>query len=489
MKTTRMKALYIKLAMTAVCALFFTDSGLNAKVKLPSILGDNMVLQQQTKVKIWGEAPAKARVTVKTSWDNKSYAETADNNGNWLLTVGTPAAGGPYEISISDGEEIVLKNILVGEVWFCSGQSNMEMPVRGFDGQPIKGSNDAIALAKPQTPIRMFTTDSKDGNWLRQFSKQPQPDCEGEWLEHTSGHVANISATAYFFARFIQEALDVPVGIVVSSWGGSKLEAWMNREILAPFAEFDLSFLDNDETIKQPNTTPCVLYNAKIAPLTNYAIRGFLWYQGESNRDKPELYERLMPAFVGDLRKRWDVGEFPFYYVQIAPYRYESVDGITAARFRDAQQQNMKDIPNSGMALTMDIGDSDCIHPADKETVGKRLAYWALSETYGKTGIGYKAPEYKSMEITGNKISITFENARYGLAPQWKKLSGFEIAGADRTFYPADAEIDLKTKKIVVSGENVAQPVAVRYAYKNYVEANVSNIYGIPLTPFRTDNW
>ncbi|MDR1919419.1 MAG: sialate O-acetylesterase [Tannerellaceae bacterium] len=448
-----------------------------------------MVLQQQTKVKIWGEAGAKTKVTVRTSWDNQTYTATAGSEGAWLLTVATPTAGGPYEISISDGEDIVLKNILVGEVWFCSGQSNMEMPVRGFDGQPVEGANDVIAAARPQTPIRMFTTDSKDGSWLRQFSKQPQPDCEGEWLEHTSGHVANISATAYFFARSIQEALDVPVGIVVSSWGGSKLEAWMSRETLTPFTEVNLSHLDNNEVIKQPNTTPCVLYNGKIAPLTNYAIRGFLWYQGESNRDKPELYEQLMPVFVADLRRKWNVGEFPFYFVQIAPYYYGGADGISAARFRDAQQQNMKDIPNSGMAMTIDIGDSLCIHPADKETVGKRLAYWALSETYGKKGIGYKAPEYKSMEITGNKISLAFDNAHYGLTPQWKKISGFEIAGADKTFYPADAEIDLKTKKIVVSHNDIPQPVAVRYAYKNYAVASVFTVYGIPLTPFRTDNW
>ncbi|MDR1938925.1 MAG: sialate O-acetylesterase [Tannerellaceae bacterium] len=479
----------MKWALSVVFALLFTTTGLNAKVKLPSILGDNMVFQQQTKVKIWGEAEAKAVVTVKTSWDNKTYTATADSKGRWLLAAGTPAAGGPYEISISDGQEVVLKNILVGEVWFCSGQSNMEMPVRGFDGQPIKGSNDAIAAARPQTPIRMYTTDSKDGNWLRQFSKQPQADCKGEWLEHTSVHVANISATAYFFAQYIQEALDVPVGIVVSSWGGSKLEAWMSREVLAPFTEVNLSHLDNNEEVKQPTSTPCVLYNAKIAPLTNYAIRGFLWYQGESNRDKPELYEQLAPVFVADLRRKWDVGEFPFYFVQIAPYYYEGADGISAARFRDAQLQNMKDIPNSGMAMTIDIGDSLCIHPADKETVGKRLAWWALSETYGKTGIGYKAPEYKSMEIAGNKISLEFENARYGLTPLWGKLSGFEIAGADRTFYPADAEIDLRTRKIVVSHKDVTQPVAVRYAYKNYTEASVFDIYGIPLTPFRTDNW
>ncbi|KAA6315494.1 hypothetical protein EZS27_034055 [termite gut metagenome] len=281
-----------------------------------------MVLQQQTRVKIWGEATAKTKVTVKTTWDNKTYTTTTDGEGCWLLTVSTPVAivgGSPYEISISDGEEIILKNIFIGEVWFCSGQSNMEMPIRGFDGQPIKGANDVIAKAKPQTPIRIFTTDSKDGNWIRQFSKQPQTDCKGEWLENTSDNVANTSAIAYFFAQYIQDILGVPVGIIVSSWGGSKVEAWMSREVLSPFTEVNLSHLDNDDVIKQPNVTPCVLYNAKIAPLTNYVIRGFLWYQGESNRDKPELYSRLMPVFAADIRDKWNIGGISFLFCSNSP--------------------------------------------------------------------------------------------------------------------------------------------------------------------------
>ncbi|MDR1918840.1 MAG: sialate O-acetylesterase [Tannerellaceae bacterium] len=480
---------HIKWTLSLLCGLLIANSGLNAKVKLPSILGDHLVLQQQSQVKLWGEAEAKALVTVKTSWDKKTYTATADAKGAWLLSVETPVAGGPYEISIRQGQEIVLSDVLIGEVWFCSGQSNMEMPVRGFDGQPIEGANETIAAAKPRTPIRMFTTDSKEGNWVRQFSKQPQTDCQGEWLEHSSAHVANISAVAYFFAQQIQESLDVPVGVIVSSWGGSKLEAWMSRESLVPFTEVNLSHLDTDEAVRQPTSTPCVLYNAKIAPLTNFAIKGFLWYQGESNRDKPELYERLMPVFVTDLRQKWKLADFPFYFVQIAPYYYEDANGISAARFRDAQLRNMKDIPHTGMAMTLDIGDSLCIHPADKKTVGKRLAWWALSQTYGKAGIGYRAPEYKSMEIAGNKIIIDFEHAPYGLSPQWQKLSGFEIAGENKTFLPAEAEIDLRTRKIVVSHKDVAQPVAVRYAYKNYTKAGVFDMFGIPLTPFRTDDW
>ncbi|NDW11151.1 sialate O-acetylesterase [Dysgonomonas sp. 520] len=469
--------------------LLFFVANITAKVKLPSVISDNMVLQQNTNVKLWGKSEENVKISITTGWNNKTYTTNADNKGNWLLSVDTPTAGGPYEISVNDGEELVLRNILIGEVWFCSGQSNMEMPMRGFENQPVSGANDVIAKAKSQTPIRMYTTDSKDGEWVRQYSKIPQEDCKGEWLENTSENVANISATAYYFARYIQDVLDVPVGIIISSWGGSAVEAWMSRDILSKFPQVDISILDNDKIIEKPNYTPSALYNAKIAPLTNYTIKGFLWYQGESNRYNADLYEKLMPAFVSDLRFKWDIGEFPFYFVQIAPYKYSGDNNMSAVRLREVQQQNMQDIPNSGMVTTLDIGDSICIHPANKEIVGNRLAYWALAHTYKKTGFGYIPPTYKSLEIIDNKIFVDFNNAEYGLAPLNKQLDGFEIAGTDQIFYPAKATIDGKIKKVVVQNENVLKPIAVRYAYKDYVEASIFNVFGIPLAPFKTDNW
>jgi sialate O-acetylesterase len=469
--------------------LLFPASYSKAGIKLPSILGDNMVLQQQSTVKLWGEADPKAKISIKTSWNKKNYTTTSDADGKWITTVETPVAGGPYEITVSDGTATVLKNILIGEVWFCSGQSNMEMPVRGFDRQPAKNTNDLIAKAKPSTPIRMFTTDSEKGAWVRQFSKKPETDCKGRWMDNSPENVANISAVAYFFADYIRDVLDVPVGIIVSSWGGSKVEAWMSREAIGQFPETDLSILDNDEPVKNPTATPCVLYNAKIAPIINFTIKGFLWYQGESNRDNADRYASLMPAFVKDLRRKWDVGEFPFYFVQIAPFNYEGADGTSAARFREVQFQNMKDIPHSGMAVTMDIGHPVFIHPMDKETVGNRLAYWALATTYGRTGFGYLSPEYKSMEIKEGRIYIDFANAPGGISPMWTELKGFEIAGEDRVFHSAKAEIETRTARLVVSCTDVPAPVAVRYLYKNYAEASIFSIYGIPATPFRTDKW
>ena len=481
----------VKSLITFLLLVHFLSAStfVKAKVQLPSILSSNMVLQQHTNVKLWGKAQKNSPITIKTSWDNKTYKTTADKQGKWLLNISTPVAGGPYEITFNDGELLTLKNILIGEVWFCSGQSNMEMPMSGFDRQPTQGTNDVIAKAKASTPIRIYNTDSKDGKWIRQFSKTPEEDCKGEWLENTPVNVSHTSATAYFFARYLQEVLEVPVGIIISSLGGSKVEAWMSREAITPFKSIDLSILNNNEPIKNITATPCVLYNSKIAPFTNFTIKGFLWYQGESNRDNADLYQSLMPAFVKDLRSKWNIGEFPFYFVEIAPFNYEGADGTSAARMREVQQQNMKDIPNSGMVTTLDIGHPVFIHPTNKETVGSRLALWALAQTYGQKGFGYATPIYKSMEISGNKIYINIDNAQRGLCPMWTPLEGFEIAGEDKIFYPAHAEIETKTTRLAVSCDKVQHPIAVRYAYKNYAKASVFSTYGIPVAPFRTDNW
>ena len=467
----------------------YTLVGLQAKVKLPSILNNNMVLQQQADVKLWGWANPNTKVKIFTSWDKKSYIVVSDDQGNWLRKVKTPKAGGPFQIIFNDGEKLILNDILIGEVWFCSGQSNMEMPMQGFDRQPTSGGNDVIIKAKASVPIRIFNTDVVDGKRIRQVSKQPQTDCKGSWAVNSPENVAVTSAAAYYFAKYVHEVLEVPVGIIVSSLGGSAVEAWMSREAIQNFKEFDLSILDNDIEVKNPQQTPCCLYNAKVAPLLNFTIKGYLWYQGESNRNNADLYAKLMPAFVKDMRNRWDIGEFPFYYVQIAPYKYDHPDSTSSARIREVQSQNMEEIPNSGMASTLDIGNINFIHPVNKETVGKRLAWWALGKTYGIKGIDYATPIYKSMERKENKIFINFSNAERGITPMWTDLKGFEMAGADKVFYPAKAEIDTKTTRLAVWCDKVPDPVAVRYAYKNFAEASIFSISGIAVSSFRTDNW
>lgn len=462
---------------------------LSAKIWLPSILGDNMVLQQHAEVCLWGKTDKRGQVRVCTSWDNAAYTAAVAADGKWKVKLCTPKAGGPYTVTLDDGEKLELTNVLIGEVWFCSGQSNMEMPMRGFDRQPVKGANDVIARAKPSVPIRIFNADSQNGARILQYSKVPQEDCQGKWHVNSPENVAEVSATAYHFARYLQEVMEVPVGIIVSTFGGSRIETWMSREAIAAFPSIQTSILDSQEPVKNVGATPTILYNAKIAPFFNFAIKGMLWYQGESNRKEADLYRQLMPAFVKDLRGRWGRGEFPVYFVEIAPYNYEGAEGTSAAYMREVQLQNMKDISHCGMVTTLDIGHPSFIHPVDKEMVGTRLAWWALADTYGYKGFGYAAPVYKSMEIVDNKIYINVDHAKYGLSPMLTALNGFEIAGEDRIFYPAFAEIETKTCRLAVSSDKVPHPVAVRYAYKNYAEASVFSVYGLPLVAFRTDTW
>lgn len=453
-----------------------------AKIVFPTVMADNMVLQQNEQVNLWGKASPNATVNVVPAWDHKTYTTVADKAGKWIVKVQTPSAGGPYDIAFSDGEKVTLKNILIGEVWFCSGQSNMQMPVKGFGGQPVAGSTDYIVKARKTTPIRMYTTVNK-------ISKTPMDDIEGSWKEHTSEGVATCSATAYFFAKYLQEVLDVPVGLVISNWGGSNVEAWMSREAMIPFKEFDLSYLDNDRKSGRPdNQTPCYLYNAKLHPLINYTVRGTIWYQGEANTGDPDLYTRLFPAFVQDLRKSFSQGEMPFYYVQIAPYSYGKPDETGAAKLRESQLKCMDLIPNCGMAVTMDVGDRYTIHPKQKKEIGDRLAYWALAKTYHLSEIPYESPVYDSMTVKGGKAILRFKTST-GLSPIGKNLEGFEVAGADKVFHKAKAYVNAWEKTVEVSCDEVEEPVAVRYAFKNYAAATLFNDYDIPVSSFRTDNW
>ena len=455
---------------------------LQAKVVLPALFGDNMVLQQQSEAQFWGKAAPGKKVTIRPSWSQKAVTTQTDREGRWRTSVPTPAAGGPYTIEVSDGESLTLRDVLIGEVWLCSGQSNMEMPMRGFNNQPVTGSADAIARAKASTPIRLCTV-------KRATARTPQEECTAQWEQNTPEAVAATSATAYYFARYLQEVLEVPVGIIVTCWGGTPVEAWMDRETMSGFEEFDLSFLDGAARIDQPQNKPCGLYNGMIAPLLPYTIKGFLWYQGESNRLKPVQYRALMPAFVKMLRERWGQGELPFYYVQIAPYRYENSDEAGSALLREAQLRNLEEIPSCGMAATLDIGNENCIHPGQKEQVGTRLAWLALSKTYGLKGIDADTPVYEKMEVADGKAYLTFRTGREGLAPLGDTLTGFEVAGADRMFHPATAQIERGRGRLVVTCKTVAEPVAVRYAFRNYPEATLFNASGIPASSFRTDDW
>lgn len=465
-------------------ALLLAATTLQAKVTFPSVISDNMVLQQQTAAALWGKAEPGRKVTVQPSWTKTKTVTTADpQSGKWEVRLATPAAGGPYEITVSDGEAVTLRNVMVGEVWYCSGQSNMEMPMRGYTSQPAKGATDFILSANESRPIRICNITKKN-------SATELEESQGSWKTNTPDAVATISATAYYFAEYLQKVLGVPVGILVTCWGGSTIEAWLSREVMErDFPEFDLSFL-NKEIPKNDHYRPTLLYNGQVAPVVPYTFKGMIWYQGESNRSIPKAYIKLQKAYVEMMREKFNVPEAPFYFVQIAPYPYDNPDSFMSGYFYEAQQKSLSVIPNSGMAVTCDVGEYGTIHPCQKETVGKRLAYLALNHDYGYKIIEADAPTYKSVKFENGKAKVSFNVGNRGLSPIGAEISGFEIAGEDKVFHPAKATFEEDDNSIVtVSSEEVANPVAVRYCFRNWCVGGLYNNFGIPAAPFRTDNW
>jgi sialate O-acetylesterase len=461
---------------TLFLVLVISSGTLFAEVKLPAIFSDNMVLQQQTEAAFWGTAAKNSTVKVITGWNKKSYTTRAGNDGKWKLKVATPSAGGPYEVTVSDGTLLRLNNVMIGEVWVCSGQSNMEMPMKGFMNQPVTGSNETIATSS-NPDIRLFTV-------KKAVNLQPQDDFTGSWKNCEPENVSEFSATAYYFGLMLYNALKVPIGLINTSWGGTRIEPWISE---AGFKNFDFIKLPDKNlqgTLSQQ--TPTVLFNAMINPMVGYGIKGAIWYQGESNRNEADKYVSLLPGMVEDWRTVWGVGEFPFYYVQIAPFDYGPT-GLNSAYLREAQLKASTAIPNIGMASIMDVGEKDCIHPANKKAAGDRLAFLALANTYGKKGFAASGPVFKEMTVTGAMVKLTFTNAANGLTSNGQVLSCFEVAGANKRFYPAEAFIS--GGGITIFSSLVAEPVAVRYAFKDFIVGDLFNTEGLPASSFRTDNW
>jgi len=476
----RFASLFIPFAFS----LLITPKQLNAKVTLPSFFSDNMVLQQKTEVAIWGWAKPNATVQLTSSWNKKKYSVQSDQSGKWKLKITTPEAGGPYEIMISDGEAITLHNILIGEVWFCSGQSNMEMPMKGFRDQPIKGSNEAI-FNSTNDQIRIYTVPRAVEKFLKDTTKT------SFWKSASPENISNFSATAYFFARLLQQQLKVPVAVINDSYGGSPAEAFMSIEALKGFPEIKIH--TPTDTFRLNNRNATVLYNGMIHGIAGYTIKGCLWYQGESNFDRPDQYEKLFPAMITQWRNEWGQGDFPFYFAQIAPYsnpQYQAAtrnEKLNSAYLRDAQRKAALKIPNSGIVVLMDNGEEFGIHPADKETVGKRFAYLAFGDTYKMKGFAYQSPSIDSFLVNGNIATIKFKNVPNGLTSYGKTLTQFEIAGSDKVFRPAIANIRAGT--IVLSSPLVTTPVAVRYAFKDFIVGELFSTEGYPVSSFRTDDW
>lgn len=453
-----------------------------AKVTLPSVIGSNMVLQRNDTVALWGKATPGSVVKVNTSWDKGHYKTKAAPGGKWSVNIITSDAGGPYNITItdSDNKSVVLDNVMLGEVWICSGQSNMEMPVKGFFAQPTSDPMEAVSRAGEYPSLRLFTVP-------KALSEVPQDSCGGQWLLATPKSVGDFSATAFYFGRALSDYLGIPVGLINVSYGGSAIEEWMTREAI--------DATPTSKPHKKLKTQQ--LWNAMLTPIVPFTARGFIWYQGESNRMEWMDYAALQKSMIELWRKTWNRNTMPFYITQIAQYVYNGNDKLAIPLLVNAQYEAATSTPLCAVAATTDIGNPDCIHPAQKRQVGDRLAWLALQRDYKIEGLPAPAPTYKSMEVKDSAIHVHFYNAggRNTLAiyDDNGKIEpgGFEIAGDDQVWYPAKAEITKdRDPVIIVSSPSVPMPVAVRYAFHNVSPAaNVHTVWGQPLAPFRTDTW
>ncbi len=455
-----------------------------AQTKLPSFFNDNMVLQQNDSVNIWGIDKPNCPIAISGSWGVEIVTKS-DKNGKWKTKITTLKADNkPYTLSIKGSDEILIKNVVFGEVWFCAGQSNMEMPVKGYPNSPISGSNEAMLYGTNKF-IRSYHVN-------RNAIETPQQDTKGgQWLAATPLSIKDFSATAYFFAKELNKVLDVPIGIINSSWGGAAAEAFVDIETLK--TQFPKVFTREKGKYEHGIMhKPSLIYNGMVAPFEGFNMRGAIWNQGETNRKRFKEYKTLLPAMFKHWRKKWD-DDFSFYMVQVAPFYYG--DGRYVTFIGESIVDITKNEKNTGFASTIDIGKCSDIHAPDKETIGKRLALIAFAKDYGIEGIVYSGPIYKSMEIDNNQIKVYFDELARGLITKESKkgmpLNNFEIAGADKIFYKADAIIKGGDEKshIIVSSYKVSNPVAVRYAFGNCIKGDIYNTAGLPLMSFRTDNW
>ena len=448
-----------------------------AEVKLPALFANGMVLQQKTKVKLWGFSTGKQSITIRTSWDNKTYQVKPLENGDWHTSLTTPSAGGPYSIDVVQENKIILSNVLIGEVWVCSGQSNMDMPMKGYGGLPITNSMN-ILMDAPNSSLRLFHVE-------KAFSVTPKTDVKGKWEQADASSASSFSAVGYQFASFLQKHLGVPVGIIQTTWGGSPIEAWTDRTVVENLLGERLAA---DRAISKANhQTPGNLYNAMVKPLVGYNIAGVIWYQGEQNRHNNKDYLALQIAMVNLWRKEWGIGAWPFYGVQLAPMDYGKEPALSVPLLREAQLKLTDTLENSGMAISIDAGEEHNIHPANKTIVAKRLVALALAKTYHKQGIASEGPRYHSMQIKQDTVIVKFSGNPLGMTSYGKKITQFEVAGSDQVFCPATARI--KDDKVAIISAEVKQPVAVRYAFTDWCVGELYSVEGLPASPFRTDDW
>ncbi len=450
----------------------------SAEVKLEPIFSNNMILQQNSAAAIWGSSTSKkSTLTVTGSWNNQAVSAKIEKDGTWRVELPTPSYGGPYTVTINDGDVKVIENVLIGEVWIASGQSNMEMEMAGFNSQPVENSNRDIARSLDPM-LRVLDVE-------RTVSDVAQTAVNSEgWSEACSDVVAPLSATAYYFARTLRESLDIPIGILVSTWGGTSINSWVTPE----FANSYQDVIDREKkSSPRSQHYPGGLHNGMINPIAGYTAKGFIWYQGESDRFRYETYAQKMLDMVSTWRTMWGNEEMPFYFAQIAPFDYSrnGAEDILSPYMREAMEAAVDVIPNSAMVCLSDAGLEYCIHPSNKLAAGERFAYLALNKAYGQKKIIADYPKYSSIEIKDNQLIVSFDNAETGLTSYGEEIRDFEIAGEDGEFFEAKAKIRGNT--VILTSDKVAAPTQVQYAFKNWFKGNLYNVGGLPASSFRSN--
>lgn len=444
-----------------------------AQVRLPSIIGDHMVIQQNSLVNIWGWCDVGEKIKLKASWDTAEYNAIGTVNANWSIKIRTPAAGGVHSLAITGKNSITVNDILVGEVWLCSGQSNMEMNAGGglkqYEKEVLNATNNNI---------RFF-------HIPRTTAASPQNDVEARWVVCNPEDMKRFSLAGYFFGQKLNSVLGVPVGLINSSWGGTPAEVWTPKEAIEKEASIKTA-AENLKPVPWGPVSYSYAYNAMIYPLANFSIAGAIWYQGEGNVGAANTYQQLFAAMIQSWRNAWNK-EFPFLFVQIAPFAGYGKDNINSSLLREAQTKTLA-LPNTGMIVTTDlVDDITDIHPKEKKEVGLRLANYALALTYGKIAIPHKSPSYQLMKVEKEKIRLYFNDVGKGLVSRGSSLTEFYIAGEDKVFLPAIAKIEGMT--ILVSNPRIKKPVAVRFGFTNAAMPNLFSKDGLPVNSFRTDEW
>ena len=473
----------MKRIITVLASMLCLCIASEAKLALSSVCSDGMVLQQNTEAVIWGTADAGAQITVTPSWNGRAYRGKADAEGRWEVKVETPAGSyKAYSISVKgDGSALKISDVLVGEVWLASGQSNMEMPMRGFFNCPVENSLEYICAPAAKEKIRMFTVPIKQ-------SYEPLYEVDARWEGAEPATVPAMSATAYFYARKLNEMLDIPVGIVSCAYGGARIESWTPKEILETYIDENLDKAHIEAT--EHYLRPYLAYNAMLCPVMGYTIKGFIWYQGCSNVGRHHQFVERMSNLINHWRECWDDkdAELPFYMVELAPYRNRPVTEVPYyALLRYAQHEAAKTIPNSGIIVTNDLVEAyeqDNIHPAKKKEVGERLALLALNRNYGFTSLPCNSPEAVSCtSLSNGEVGVVLTNCPNGIK-RTMEIEGLEVAGWDGIYHPVTyAEFDWNGT-LKIRSEFVREPLWVRYGHGDFKPGNLKNAEGLPVAPF-----